>query len=161
MSACVCSYYNCLNGLYLAWKQAIGTNPAKAKEYQVKISKATAILALYQSAVACGDTTKQTVQCTRLRNLFAGDVCLEAGTIGDTPTMESGSFDNADLVGGVLTIVHSLGTTLISQVTIIDPDDTSESVSFTVVDSSHITVNFGGAIGAGTFTYIITALPSV
>lgn len=159
---CICSYYNCLNGLYIDWKAAINTNPTLAKQLRVKMEKASAIMALYYAAEAGSDTGNMTVMCARLRNLFAGNDCLDSGTPGGTTITESGTFENTDLDGTyTLTVVHNLNTLLISSLVIIDPDDVSVVVTPTVVDADTVTYCFGSAIGTGTFTWIVTAVPTI
>lgn len=67
---------------------------------------------------------------------------------------KDGTFTNADLSAGVLTIVHNLGTTSVA-VVIRDPDGLETIQSNTVVDANTVTIDFGGAIGAGTYTYFV------
>lgn len=67
---------------------------------------------------------------------------------------KEGTFTNADLSAGVLTITHSLGTTSVA-VVIRDPAGLETVQPNTVVDSNTVTVDFGGAIGAGTYTYFV------
>lgn len=66
----------------------------------------------------------------------------------------SDTFTNADLVAGVLTITHNLGTESIA-VYIMDPSGVYSWIDFTVVDTNSCTVDFGGAIGAGNWTWIV------
>lgn len=64
----------------------------------------------------------------------------------------SGTFTDADLVAGVLTITHNLGSTNIA-VVIRDPSGMESYQPNTIVDNNSLTVDFGGTIGAGTFTW--------
>jgi len=66
----------------------------------------------------------------------------------------SGTFTNADLTAGVLTITHNLGTTDVA-VVIRDPDGLEALTANTIVDGDSLTVDFGGAIGAGTWTWFV------
>lgn len=70
------------------------------------------------------------------------------------PQSASGNFTDADLTAGVLTIVHNLGTTHVALV-VRDPAGLETLQPNTVVDNNTITVDFGGSIGAGTFTYFV------
>jgi len=64
----------------------------------------------------------------------------------------SGTFTNADLVAGVLTISHALGSVNVA-IVIRDPAGTESYQPNTVVDNDTVTVDFGGSIGAGTYTW--------
>lgn len=66
-----------------------------------------------------------------------------------------GTFTNADLVANVLTISLVPSMARPAVVSIIDPDGTSEIVSFVDNDDGTVRVDFGAAIGAGTFTYYV------
>lgn len=65
----------------------------------------------------------------------------------------NGTFTNADLTAGVLTIAHNLNSTSIG-IVIRDPVGLETSQPNTVVDANNVTVDFGGAIGAGTYTWV-------
>ena len=72
-----------------------------------------------------------------------------------TTPLATDTFTNADLVAGVLTINHGLGT-LYPALFITDPSGGYVGgVTITVVDANSVTVDFGGAIGAGTWTWFI------
>lgn len=74
--------------------------------------------------------------------------------------MANGTFTNATLVDGVttfvLTINHGLNSNNV-MIVVRDPAGISELVSDTVVDANNVTVDFGGAIGAGTWTWFAVA----
>jgi hypothetical protein len=75
-------------------------------------------------------------------------------TTSSTPAA-TGTFVNGDLVVGVLSINHGLNT-LYPALYITDPAGAYVGgVTITVVDADNITVDFGGAIGAGTWTWWI------
>lgn len=157
-TTCVTDYYNCIEGLYIEWKAALNSNPSEAAKLRKKLDKANSIVAMYWSAKEAVDEANQVVQCARLRNLFTGDYCIDdPGTPTGVVQSDYDTFTSADLVDYVLTITHSLNTTLIISVTIIDPNDVSEIQTFTVLNADNITVDFGGPIGGGTFTWLVTA----
>jgi len=86
-------------------------------------------------------------------------VAADAETLADTiqaynHDSQNGTFTNDDLTAGVLTITHNLGSTSIA-VVIRDPDGQETIPTNTVVDSDSLTVDFGGAIGAGTYTWFV------
>ena len=64
------------------------------------------------------------------------------------------TFTNADLTAGVLSVNHALNTTAVGGF-IYDPSGVSEVVPMTIVDANNVTFDFGGAIGAGTFSGVI------
>lgn len=66
----------------------------------------------------------------------------------------SGTFTNSDLSSGVLTIDHSLKTSNVV-VVVRDPDGTDDIVNSTVVDTDTVTVDFGGSIASGTWTWFV------
>jgi hypothetical protein len=66
----------------------------------------------------------------------------------------SGTFVNGDLVAGVLTIAHGKGAEAFL-CHIEDPSGESELLTFTNVDADTVTVDFGGAIAAGTWSYYL------
>jgi len=72
--------------------------------------------------------------------------------------MSNDTFDNSDLVDGVttfvLTINHGLNTENV-MVVVRNPSGLSELVSSTVVDANSVTVDFGGAIVAGDWTWFV------
>jgi hypothetical protein len=67
------------------------------------------------------------------------------------------TFTNADLVAGVLTINHSLAATDVL-VVVRDPSGVEQIMSDTFVDADTTTIDFGGAIGAGTWTVTVYKL---
>jgi len=157
-TTCITDYYNCIEGLWADWKAARNSNPSEAAKLRKKIDEVNAIATLYWQAKEAVDETNQLVQCARLRTLFTGDYCIDDP---NTPTgvvqTDSDTFTDGDLAAGILAITHSLNTETIISVTIIDPDGLSEIMSFTVIDADNVTVDFGGSIGIGTFTWIVTA----
>jgi len=156
----ICTYYNCVNALYLEWRAAINANPILAKQLRVKVEKASAIMALWYAAEACGSSAEQTVQEARLRNLFTGNTCLDSVAPGTGGLLvASGTFTDTDLDAGyVLTIVHNLASVTVNSLTVIDPDDVSQPLTPTIVDLNTVQYNFGASIGAGTFTWIVIAV---
>ena len=71
---------------------------------------------------------------------------------------QTATFTNASLVANVLTITHAFATTNVF-ITIKDPSGAIVGgLSPVVVDNAHITIDFGGAIGAGSWTYILIAI---
>ena len=76
---------------------------------------------------------------------------------GDT-ILYSRTFTNADLVLNVLTTTHNKNghTTM---VTVVNPSGTSVLKTFTEVSVNQITVDFGGAIAAGTWTQYVFIQP--
>lgn len=74
----------------------------------------------------------------------------------------SSTFTNADLVAGVLSRTHPYATNNIV-VSIYDPTGISVFPTLTVVtpitSPASFTLDFGGAIGAGTYTYVLVANP--
>jgi hypothetical protein len=71
----------------------------------------------------------------------------------------STTFTNASLVDGVttfiLTVTHNLGTINIASCVVYDPAGLSQVMSYTVVDADNITIDFGGVIGAGSWTVVV------
>lgn len=161
--ATICDYHNCLEGLYLEYKEALKSSPRLLDELGKKLLKANSIYSLYWSAAACSDSANMTLALARLRTLFTGDGCLcDDGTPGTIPVIDSGTFEDTDLDGSYdLIIVHDLNTLLIASVQIIDPDDIASLGTFTVLDADRVKVSFGASIGAGTFTWIVTGQPSI
>ncbi len=158
MAECICDYADCLERTYLNYKEAIGSSPKDERSIREILTKVNTVCNLWFIADACSDTTSKTLQCARLANEFAGESCLSgSGTAGSTLIPATGTFESTDLDASyVLTITHSLNSELVTGVTIIDPDDKLDIVSFTIVDADTVTVDFGGAIGSGTFTWIVT-----
>lgn len=61
-------------------------------------------------------------------------------------------FDNSDLSGNVLTINHAKSTLLV-ELKIYNPAGIRQYIPYTVIDTDNISVDFGGVIDAGTWTY--------
>lgn len=70
----------------------------------------------------------------------------------------SGTFVNADLVGGVYTGANPYNTTTIN-VTTLDTTGKTVSPTVTATSTSAFALDFGGAIGAGTYTFLLVAHP--
>lgn len=68
----------------------------------------------------------------------------------------SGTFTNADLVAGVLTIAHGLNSSPVA-ITILDPNGVAEVGSHTETDANTATWDFGGAIAGGTWKWKVFA----
>ena len=93
-------------------------------------------------------TSPVTTSVNQLRDL------LVAYAASNTAALASGTFVNGDLVAGVLTITHGKNITNLMSV-ITDPNGVSQLMVHTVVDANTITVDFGGAIAAGTWSWFI------
>jgi len=163
MADCITSYRTCLESLYNEYTEALGNNPAKASTLKRKIDKANLISAQYWAADADSDEAEKVLQCAKLYSLFTGDRCLSDSTVATSAAVDSGSFTYTDLNGSyVLTITHDLGTELIASVAVIDPDGVLETInSPTIVGPNTITVDFGGPIATGQWTWIVTAQPTI
>lgn len=73
------------------------------------------------------------------------------------PLADSGTFTNANLVGGILTITHKLNSTIIVSITINKANGEIITVMPNqIVSISQVTIDLGG-IEAGTHTWTITA----
>ena len=70
--------------------------------------------------------------------------------------MADGTFTNGDLAAGVLTITHNKNSSLID-VIIRDPSGAHQLMSDVVATADTATVDFGGAIGASTWTWLVIA----
>lgn len=66
-----------------------------------------------------------------------------------------GTFDNADLVAGNWTYNHAKNTTVV-RVVLRNPSGYEQNLAgmLHIVDANNITIEFGGAIDAGDWTYI-------
>ena len=96
-----------------------------------------------------------------------GDMALlvnECDGGGSALSGQDGTFTNADLVANKLECNHALGSTSVASVAVIDPNGEIEAVAATLGKadgtdtSNYVTIDFGAPIGAGTFTWIITAV---
>lgn len=74
----------------------------------------------------------------------------------------SSTFTNANLVGGILSRTHPYGTNNIT-ITVLNPSGVIVTPIVTAVtpltSPASFTLDFGGAIGAGTYTYVLVATP--
>ena len=162
MANCITTYKACMEALYAEYIAALGVNPTNAKVLERKVIQMDTINALYWSADAGADEADKTTQCARLAALFLGDSCLTASLGEGGARIDTGTFTNADLDGSFyLDITHSLATTDIASVAVKDPAGLLETVDpVTIIDSNTVRIAFGGAIGAGTWTWIVSGLPT-
>jgi len=163
MADCITTYQTCMETLYDDYKSALNINPAEADRLTRKINQANIINALYWSADAAANESEKVIQCTRIRALFTGDVCLASGALGASAAVDSGFFTAATLDGSYdLTITHILNTTLIASAVAIDPSGTMEvALPVVISDVNTVVLSFGGPIATGQWTWIITAQPTI
>lgn len=82
---------------------------------------------------------------------------------GDT-CAKNGSFTNGDLTAGRIALNHACSSTDIVAVTVIDPSGVGTTMDFTLGDlagantGAYITLDFGGAIAGGTWTWALIAV---
>jgi len=89
----------------------------------------------------------------RTKRILENSAGLPSGaTVAGSKT---GTFTNADLVGGILTITHNMGRPV--GVLIKDSSGVYEgALAVDETDLNILEVDFGGAIGAGTWTWLVT-----
>lgn len=159
---CITNYYSCIYGLYQEYKSALSEDPKTAKTLKKKLDKVNALCALYFNADEGSDDTNKTLHCSEIRALFESDDCLTGGVAGNILSSASNTFTNADLVAGVLTVTHNLNTENISSVTVLNPTGGGETgLSWSVIDANTIEIDFGGSIGAGTYTWVVSGVVTV
>jgi len=97
-----------------------------------------------------------------------GDFYLKTNDCGSasaaTTCGATGTFTNADLVGGKLQVNHACGSAALASCMVIQPAGgtemhTPDLGNLLGADTTNwVTLDFGGAIGAGTFTWTVITI---